>query len=89
MKAEFTPGPWITFTHNNSFGVQMGEDGGFLMNQFMNRAKENAQIISAAPEMYKALNDLLNDCINFGGDNLSDCYLKSAALALAKARGET
>lgn len=30
----------------------------------------------------KALNDLLNDCINFNGTTLSDCYLKQASDAL-------
>jgi len=28
------------------------------------------------------LNDLLNDCINFDGGKLSDCYLKQASDAL-------
>lgn len=36
-------------------------------------------------ELEKALNDLLNDCINFDGAKLSDCYLKQASDALKPA----
>ena len=33
----------------------------------------------ALERYHNALNDLLNDCINFDGGKLSDCYLKQAA----------
>ena len=35
-----------------------------------------------ANDIKEALNDLLNDCINFNGSKLSDCYLKQASDAL-------
>ncbi len=35
-------------------------------------------------ELESSLRDLLNDCINFGGENLSDCMLKQASDLLKK-----
>ena len=33
-------------------------------------------------ELEKALNDLLNDCINFNGGTLTNCILEQASAAL-------
>jgi len=38
-----------------------------------------AKAINNHDALVKALNDLLNDCINFDGSKLSDCYLKQAS----------
>ena len=42
---------------------------------------ENAERIK---ELEAALNDLLNDCINFGGENLTECILKQASEVLKR-----
>ena len=49
----------------------------------------DAQLISAAPDLYEALNDLLNDVINFDDGNLTEAFQINATKALAKARGES
>ena len=49
----------------------------------------DSHLIAAAPELYEALNDLLNDCINFDGGKLTDVFMEKASRALKKARGET
>lgn len=46
------------------------------------------QLIACASELYDALNDLLNDCINFDGGKLTEAFLVKASRTLAKARGE-
>ena len=47
------------------------------------------ELISAAPDLYEALNDLLNDVINFDDGNLTEVFQINATKALAKARGES
>lgn len=62
--------------------------------EWAQEAMDAGQFFKAALEkvdtLEKALNDLLNDCINFDGGKLSDCMLKQASDALnPQLRGRT
>lgn len=101
METQYTPGPWRldndelrsgVFSDNENYhGIEAGDgylkDGqGFNCTGFMTKA--DAQLIAAAPGLYEALNDLLNDCINFDNGNLTLAFQEKASDALRKARGE-
>jgi len=88
-ETKFTPGPWVI---SNSGSAYM--EGTIILTSDGYREiagvwqDEDAHLIAAAPELYEALNDLLNDCINFDGGKLTDIFMVKASRALAKARGE-
>lgn len=96
-----TPGPWHAEENNIHTGsvatchwngeqwwevwTPMWVDGG--------SAKANAHLIAAAPELYEALEEMVeryapgyHDCIDNG---LPECEICNARAALAKARGES
>jgi hypothetical protein len=92
-ETEFTPGPWTcpgaTFAEN---------DNGFTGTAYFVESNgkpvpvlfENACLIAAAPELYKALS-LIVDQLRFENETLgqrSDWNLVDALMALAKARGQ-
>ena len=86
---KFTPGPWRFEVDGDTnyakiFCSSNPHDGDNLRGYC---GKHNAHLIAAAPELYEALNDLLNDCINFDGGKLTDIFMVKASRALAKARG--
>ena len=70
METKFTKGEWEVFKpdHIGCTNVSIGENNGF--NQFIElwhhqnskeKSEANAKLISAAPELFEALNDVLND----------------------------
>jgi len=96
MKTKFTPGPW----RFNSRGENIGEIllantlgsplviqacRGYIDEEF----KANAALIASAPEMYKTLELILNDCqdITSRGDQRTGIVLLIKSV-LASARGE-
>lgn len=84
--SKFTKGPWHT---NGAFiGGPLSSEGDDIVSSLRYRGDEetnaNAHLIAAAPEMYEALNNIINDCSGF-----MDEYLEPAIEALAKARGES
>lgn len=103
-ETKFTPGPWRTVRpSDNPTKLYVRDCGGLIAEgpfpshyegQDERFAKEvdqyeaNARLIAAAPELYEALDQILDD---MGNDGLSCCQAAKdqARAALAKARGET
>ena len=93
-----TPGPWETSLWRNLFGVSRfsvcAGPGSFTEKTICERhASENNEtvmanmtLIAAAPELYSALNALVQEC---GVIDAPEGNLLAAIEALAKARGES
>ena len=111
MTEKFTPGPWGTVgdgKHGVVYVVNSPdkEDQGIVAEVVFQRCAEkrnaNAHLISAAPDMYRALEDVCSDCeilsnwedlFNIGrpdGTQMPPCPCKDCYVekALKKARGE-
>ena len=91
MATRFTPGPWHYDDHMVYGGPKMEyvcEVSGAASNEFH---KANAALISAAPEMYEALEEALNALCGpqgyKGTDTPEGCAREKIRAALAKARG--
>lgn len=52
-------------------------------------AEHIATCVNSHDQLVEALNDLLNDCINFDGGKLSDCYMEQASKLLKTIKGES
>lgn len=104
-ETRFTPGPWKALTNGNTFNsatVVTSKDAadGWVCEVFDDSDsctlpdEANAHLIAAAPELYDALETLLDINDNggpFGGELYQDRVVRSiecARKALAKARGE-
>ena len=93
-KPNFTPGPWKIMNDKNGYPLIFnGVDGFNPICRLEHKAKfdrkiADANLIAAAPEMYEALQDLINQMneLSAYGDPLPDD--SKAIKALAKARGE-
>lgn len=92
---KFTQGEWAVLQRNNNdiqatfVGVKIG--GEYIEVGFLNnlQQKANAHLIAAAPDMYRALRDLLEAHRHvYGLDGAWDKEVKAAEAALAKADGE-
>jgi hypothetical protein len=89
----FTKGKWEA--ERNKFAVFIYCERGYLIAQIVDRpeAEHNKSLIAAAPDMYEALEDVLNEYSDlmsdmYGNhDGSTTAYMKAEA-ALAKARGE-
>lgn len=90
--SEFTKGTWTWI--NTNTGIQRAgrlfadeylvldsEEGIYYSNQ------ADMRLIALSPSLYKALNDLLNDCINFNEGN-SNWALEQASEVLKAAKGD-
>ena len=77
-----TPGPWVVVPGGDHYAHIVGTDGRPI--SVINRG--NAALIAAAPDLYKALGQLLDD---MGEDGLSvrQAAKDQARAALTKARG--
>ena len=86
---KFTPGPWHTWYEKMEISIY-DQNSDLICGPIKQCPEQeaNAHLIAAAPELYEALNDLLNDCINFDGGKLTDIFMVKASRALTKARGE-
>ena len=87
--SEFTPGPWEVF--NEGLGsYKVSKCDAWLGSSTLRTNEENianANLIAAAPELYAALERVLNQ--SWDGPIDAEHYArKQAAAALAKARGE-
>ena len=97
-KTKFTPGPWKNYAPEIKgkiyesyrtieagdwyFGSD-GQDHGFQITGFISKA--NADLITAAPDLYESLEWLLGE---IGNPEISTLGIEKCFDALAKARGE-
>ena len=96
-ETQFTRGPWCMQYGKDVFGnrewiVRAGPDGiGITTLTYLPRPgveqEFNAHLIAAAPELYKALNELLT-MVELEHDDYNATECVNARAALAKARGE-
>jgi hypothetical protein len=100
MERKWTPGPWEVDdagdVHSKHLGyaysfvaISTGEDYGGYYGDNADvdlQKKANAHLIAAAPDLYEALENLLNDP---GDDYIKTRHWDAARAALAKARGDT
>ena len=86
---KFTPGPWLVRANEpwviaKNYGDMKSV---FHVNHPAEPSKTqmaNAHLIAAAPDLYHALSDLLEQCRQYGHMD----EIRAAEIALAKARGE-
>lgn len=96
MKAAFTPGPWEYWSHVSSVakGRRVGKVAEISL-AYKGSAERDANgfLIAAAPELYGALSDLMENpefVVAVGGNpNVVDRLMDRTRAALAKARGES
>lgn len=89
MERKWTPGPWWI---NGQKSVR-GPDFEYIANANWKNGKANAQMIAAAPDLYQALEEMVNEQVDYMtrnalGDPEKQFSIKLARAALAKARGE-
>ena len=84
-----TPAPWEVKDEWGYLKVHSADKGVCVIHGIDSKAKVNARLISAAPDLLSALKFLLADYIAIGGERLtgSDAPLKTALSAIAKAEG--
>lgn len=94
-EAKFTPGPWNVSVDGDG-EVAILKNASFVTYAFPTElgaggdTKSNAHLISAAPDLYEALSDLVSSLECSEKDALIIRQeIKIARAALAKARGET
>ena len=106
---EHTPGPWIHVVNDPVYGstgdcyvwTSKGPGYGVLADTSRGpfaRREANARLISAAPDLYEALQDLLEARVHLDAEGYTEVKyadtesgkeaVKKAYAALAKARGE-
>ena len=99
MSEKFTPGPWKAtydsqlqaaieiYNTEDRVMVAVLPDRGTI--EAMSEIEANANLIAAAPDMYKALECACDKyCIGYAGDSLVKCEDCVILMALRKARGE-
>jgi len=92
-ETKFTPGPWrwnkdksVLFSRLNAAVVDSKEDEHVGAVVVVNNA--NANLIAAAPELYNALELLVNGFYEVDSLEQWEMWIDQARAALAKARGE-
>lgn len=93
MKTEFTPGPWSVYDVGEFPGVDSDSGESIIVwgdngDESGVRGMANAHLISAAPELYEALDNILQNTLSNQSERGQIAVMKARA-ALAKARGET
>lgn len=90
-ETKFTPGPWEVIDRlsgsENHYGWRLVSRSGYLIGEIYplgsdptDEAQANAQLAKAAPDMYEALKDLLDQVDDY-------VYVSKALAAIAKADG--
>lgn len=90
----FTPGPWTYGVRSDgSIWMSLGDPKVGAHHQFdWYGTEKDAQFVTAAPDLYAALDDLLRcmaDCVFADKDPEMDVAEHNARAALTRARGET
>jgi len=100
-ETKWTPGPWfhsraktpVDGEYDWCVGAEIDGRKHVLIEAFGRVAEDvrptaeaNARLISAAPDLYEALENVMRE---FGPGTMSDAAFNGACAALAKARGET
>lgn len=94
-ETKFTPGPWFTKREGwSTVYVEARIDGGMIQevaacgptDAGQDQQQANARLIAAAPDLYEALESLVDEVTNHG--EADGAILDSARAALTKARGE-
>lgn len=87
-----TPGPWRYMETNgmrDKPAVQRGSEGGFLVyGSSAEREEADARLISAAPDMYEALKDMIAAQMYVDDSDPVIEATKRARAAIAKAEGQ-
>ena len=102
MSEKFTRGPWFvrdfgpTKDGDPYFFVQAGGPNtgdGFVDDEYFSLSgimtRETATLISAAPDLYAALNKTCSNALDLGYCHMADCDACPNMAALRKARGES
>ena len=94
--SKHTPGPWFV-DHKSPFLVRAGDDidgrhiahiGPANYTPRFDVDEQNARLISAAPDLLEALEDMLSSLKVLGVSGL-DAEIKNATAVVARAKGET
>ena len=91
MNEKFTPGPIQKEFNNDAKWLLTDEDGYPIADVYggdMITDEANANLFAAAPDMYEALDNLLEAWDEWGVSLFPDPFADMARAALAKARGE-
>lgn len=83
----YTPGPWRVRRSNHSDKyryVQIGKEENYTTGELIHA---DARLISAAPDLYEALKEIVDAADGTGWDQLDATFTRARA-ALKKARGE-
>ena len=86
IKTKWTPGPWVAEPMVGK-GAWIGNEGAWTalaLGETEELARANKHIITAAPDLYDALERVLR----YHGASISFDCTRTAERALAKARGE-
>ena len=89
--SEFTKGPWKVEDNHDDFlhiTTKVSFASVAMIPKLSDKLLGNANLIAAAPELYEALDDLLDELLNCGGHNVTEAYVIKAKAALAKASGK-
>ena len=96
MKTNWTPGPWFVCTNplndqwyaNQTIGSVPQQCRVADASELNGRHEADARLISAAPELYEALDELLSAEKLDDGDPILESAREKAAIVMKKARGE-
>ena len=91
MSEKWAPGPWGLYCEDGRFtGLIITDESrpsGFsIVAESSNKA--DATLISAAPDLYAALNKTCSNALELGYCHMADCNACPNMAALRKARGE-
>jgi uncharacterized membrane protein len=88
----YTPGPWVVYDDSNDGKTNrieiaaLGKTIARIYQSVPEKDLPNAHLISAAPDLYEALQEIV-DATDTGWEHLDEMFTRARA-ALKKARGE-